>query len=372
MRVLMLSKACIVGAYQRKLEEMAARAPEMALVVAVPPEWKDKGSVTRLELAHTRGYRLEVLPLAFNGQFHLHCYPTLGRLVREFRPDIVHIDEEPYNLATYLANRQARRFGAKALWFSWQNLLRHYPPPFNWIEQYNLRHIEYAIAGSATAAAVWRRKGYAGPLAVIPQFGVDPYIFLPSAVANEAVSRGEVPSHIAYAGRLVPEKGVDLLLKALSGLQGPWRATIQGNGPEETRLRALAAQHGLTARVTFCPPIPSVDMPAFYRGLDVLVLPSRTHENWTEQFGRVLVEAMACGVTVVGSTAGEIPHVIGDAGIVFPENDVEALRTALAHLIHDPALRRDCGARGRARVLAQFTQQRVAEQTIQVYREMLA
>lgn len=368
MRVLMLSKACIVGAYQRKLEELAARAPDMALVVAVPPGWKEKGSVTRLELAHTRGYRLEVLPLAFNGQFHLHFYPTLGGLIREFRPDIVHIDEEPYNLATYLANRQARRCGAKTLWFSWQNLLRRYPPPFSWIEHYNLRHIDYAIAGSATAAEVWRRKGYAGPLAVIPQFGVDPDIFLPS---EHATAPDHIP-HIAYAGRLVPEKGVDLLLRALSGLEGPWRATIQGNGPTEARLRALAEQHNLTARVTFSPPVPSVDMPAFYQTLDMLVLPSRTQENWTEQFGRVLVEAMACGVAAVGSAAGEIPHVIGDAGIVFPENDVEALRAALARLIHDPALRRDLGTRGRARVLAEYTQQHVAQQTIRIYQEMLA
>lgn len=371
MRVLMLSKACIVGAYQRKLEEMVARAPEMALVVAVPPAWKDKGGVTRLELAHTRGYHLEVLPLAFNGQFHLHFYPTLGPLIREFRPDIVHIDEEPYNLATYLANRQARRYGAKTLWFSWQNLLRRYPPPFAWIEQYNLRHIDYAIAGSATAAEVWRRKGYAGPLAVIPQFGVDPDIFLPPTPPTHDAAPDRIP-HIAYAGRLVPEKGVDLLLEALSGLEGPWRATIQGNGPEEARLHALVEHYNLTARVTFCPPVPSVDMPAFYRDLDVLVLPSRTQENWTEQFGRVLVEAMACSVPVAGSAAGEIPHVIGDAGLIFPENDIEVLRAALTRLIYDPALRQDLGARGRARVLAQYTQQHVAQQTVQVYQEMLA
>ncbi len=371
MRVLMLSKACIVGAYQRKLEEMAACAPEMALVVAVPSSWKEGRGITRLELAHTRGYRLEVLPLAFNGQFHLHFYPTLGRLIREFRLDIVHIDEEPYNLATYLANRLARRNGAKTLWFSWQNLLRRYPQPFAWIEQYNLRHVDYAIAGSATAAEVWRRKGYAGPLTVIPQFGVDPDIFLPPASSEDGDSPDHIP-HIAYAGRLVPEKGVDLLLEALSGLDDPWRATIQGNGSEEARLRALADQYNLTARVTFCPPVPSVDMPAFYHGLDVLVLPSRTQENWTEQFGRVLVEAMACGVAVVGSDAGEIPHVTGDAGIIFPENDANALRAALARLIADPALRHELGMRGRARVLAQFTQQHVAQETVHVYKEMLA
>lgn len=363
----MLSKACIVGAYQRKLEELAARAPEMTLVVAVPPSWKDERGVTTLERAHTRGYRLEVLPLAFNGQFHLHFYPTLGRWLRDIRPDIVHIDEEPYNLATYHANLLARRYGAKTLWFSWQNLLRCYPPPFSWMEQYNLRHVDYALAGSQTAAAVWRQKGYARPLAVIPQFGVDPEIFFPPDVPHAADVL-----HIAYVGRLVPEKGVDVLLQALAGLKGEWRVTIQGSGPEETRLRSLVVDYGLTERVAFRPLTPSTEMPAFYRALDVLVLPSRTQSNWTEQFGRVLVEAMACGVVAVGSDAGEIPHVVGDAGLIFPENDAGALRATLERLIAAPALCRELSARGRARVLAQFTQQQVAQETVAVYREMLA
>ncbi len=363
----MLSKSCIVGAYQRKLEEMAACAPEMTLVVAAPSAWKDERGVTALERAHTRGYRLEVLPMAFNGQFHLHFYPTLGRWLRNIRPDLVHIDEEPYNLATWHANVLARRCGAKTLWFSWQNLLRRYPPPFAWLERYNLRHVDYALAGSQTAAAVWRQKGYAGPLAVIPQFGVDPEIFSPPEAPRDADAL-----HIAYVGRLVPEKGVDVLLQALVGLKGEWRVTIQGSGPEESRLRALVVDFGLVERVTFRPLIPSTAMPAFYRALDVLVLPSRTQANWTEQFGRVLVEAMACGAVAVGSDAGEIRHVIGDAGLIFPENDADALRAILERLIGDPALRRALGACGRARVLAQFTQQQVARETVAVYREMLA
>src|SRR3972149_1621779 len=99
MRVLMVSKACVVGAYQRKLEEVAARGGE--LTVAVPPAWRDERGLMRLERAHTRGYDLVVEPLAFNGSFHLHYYPRLGRLIERLRPEIVHMDEEPYNFATF-------------------------------------------------------------------------------------------------------------------------------------------------------------------------------------------------------------------------------------------------------------------------------
>jgi glycosyltransferase involved in cell wall biosynthesis len=113
-------------------------------------------------------------------------------------------------------------------------------------------------------------------------------------------------------------------------------------------------------------------MPAFYQGLDVFVLPSRTLPNWKEQFGRVLIEAMACAVPVVGSDSGEIPHVIGDGGLIFPEDDVEALHACLQQLAVDPAAREGLGAVGRARVLANFTMRAVAVQTVDLYHNLLA
>ncbi len=361
----MLSKACIVGAYQRKLEELAAE-PDVELTVAMPPHWQDERGITPLERAHTRGYDVEILPMAFNGHFHLHFYPGFERLMKRCHPDVVHIDEEPYNFATFHANRIARRRRARTLWFSWQNLQRVYPWPFSVFECYNLRNVDYGIVGSRTAADVWRAKGYAGALAVIPQFGVDPELFTPPEAP-----RPLSPVVLGYAGRLVPEKGVDLLLEALQGVQGEWRLDLFASGPEEGRLRAMAEQEALRERVVFHDLVPSVAMPEIYRSMDVFVLPSRTRANWTEQFGRVLIEAMASGVAVVGSATGEIPHVIGDAGLTFGEDDREALRAALDRLVGDPLLRRELGARGRARVLAHFTQRRVASATADVYREIM-
>jgi glycosyltransferase involved in cell wall biosynthesis len=112
-------------------------------------------------------------------------------------------------------------------------------------------------------------------------------------------------------------------------------------------------------------------MPGVYRALDVLALPSRTRPNWKEQFGRALVEAMSCGVAVVGSRCGEIPNVIADAGLVVPEGDPGALAAALQRLLDDAALRGRLAEAGRARVLARFTQRQVAQETVEVYREVL-
>lgn len=373
-RVLMVSKACLVGAYQRKLEEIA-RFPEVELMVVVPFSWREEGRIVQLERAHTEGYELVVEPVAFSGSFHFHFYPRLARRLRTFRPDLVHVDEEPYNVATLHALWLARRFGARTLWFTWQNLNRRYPLPFRLIEAYTLGRTDYAIAGTQGAAEVWRKKGYTGPMAIIPQFGVDPELFSPDRLgrlerlsARRDAARGFT---IGYVGRLVREKGVDLLVEALADLPGVWRLRIVGRGPEEEQLKAQVRRLGLGHRVAFEGWLPSVRMPAFYRQLDTLVLPSRSQPNWVEQFGRVLIEAMACAVPVIGSDCGEIPNVVGDGGLVFPEDDAEALLASLTHLMQDVDLWSELARRGRERVLAKFTQEHIAARTVTVYREVV-
>ncbi len=363
MRVLMISKACVVGAYQRKLEELA-KFEDIELALIVPPYWLEKGRKIPLERLHTSGYELLVEPMALNGHFHLHFYPGLRSRVERFKPEIVHIDEEPYNLATFQAMRLAKKAGARALFFTWQNLLRRYPPPFSWMERYNLKNAAYAIAGNQEGKEVLRAKGYRGRVAVIPQFGVDPQIYKPHG--REKRQGGFC---IGYIGRLVEEKGVDLLLHALSDLPGEWRLRILGSGPQKGRLQGLLQELALK-HVAFDSPIPSPGMPDYYRGLDLLVLPSRTRPNWKEQFGRVLIEAMATGVPVVGSDSGEIPHVIGDAGLIFPEDDSLALREAIGKIIGDEGLRRRLAQAGRERVLERYTQTQIALETYRVYQEI--
>ncbi len=365
MRVLYVSKALVVGAYQRKMEELAA-LPDVELHVAVPPVWRDERGAQPLEVAHVTGYCLWRLPLAFNGSYHLHFYPRLGHLLDRLQPDLLHMDEEPYNTATWHAARLAVRRRIPFVFFTWQNLHRRYPPPFRWMEQYVYAHTAHAIAGNVAAARVLRTKGYCGPLSVIPQFGVDPDVFAPCPR-----SRGGRPFTIGFAGRLVEEKGLLVLLDALAGLPGKWVLHVRGSGPLAPQLRARTEALGLSGRVRIEPPLPSTRMPAFYHALDVLVLPSLSRPYWVEQFGRVLIEAMACEVPVVGSDCGEIPNVVGEAGLIVPEGDVGALRDALRRLMEHPDVRHKLAKAGRERVLRHFTQAQVAFRTWQVYRHAL-
>lgn len=367
MRVVMISKALVVGAYQRKAEEIA-KQPEIDLTVVVPPYWDEETRRVHLERAYTSGYELVVEPLALSGHFHVHFYPNLHRTLGRVRPDVVHADEEPYNLSTMQMITQGKRMGAGTVFFSWQNLLRNYPPPFNLIERYNLWRADYAVAGNADAATVLRDKGFRGPVAVVPQFGIDPELFRRPPAATP---RAAGPFVVGYVGRLVEQKGLVHLLRATAGLEGDWRLLLLGSGPMEGELRQAAARLGVGNRLEIRPSVPSTEVARHLSQMDAMVLPSLTRPNWKEQFGRVLVEAMACEVPVVGSNSGEIPNVLGTAGLVYPEGDDEALRDHLRNLMASPPLCRRLGARGRKRVLAHFTHARLAEEYAAVYRQVL-
>ena len=335
--------------------------------MVTPPEWQEpRGRTLGLEPGGgARAYDLRVEPIWFNGRYHLFLWPRLGRVMREFKPDLVHIDEEPYNLATAHGTWLAERIGAHSLFFTWQNLLRRYPPPFKWFERSVFQHSAYAIAGSTEALGVLHRKGYRGPGCVIPQFGVDPELFAPGPPSPHD------PPVIGFIARLVEEKGLLVLLQALRDLPGPWRLHVIGSGPLESRARRRAAQLGLAERITWERGVPSRLVPERLRTFTLLVQPSLTRPHWKEQFGRAVMEAMACGVPVVGSDSAEIPNVIGDAGLVVREGDPLALRSAIATLLGDRELRETLAERGRARVLRYYTHQRIAEQTVGAYRAAL-
>jgi glycosyltransferase involved in cell wall biosynthesis len=222
------------------------------------------------------------------------------------------------------------------------------------------------MAGNLEVEDILRRKGFNKPLVVCPQFGVDPQIFKPTAPPNQFTRSGVFT--IGYFGRLVPEKGLHLILEAGAKLKGDWRVIFVGKGDRQAELQALAERLNIGDKIEFIPTINSVDVPAYMSGLDVLVLPSLTRPNWKEQFGRVLIEAMACEVPVVGSNSGEIPNVIGEAGLIFPEGDAEALAKALQQLLDDTGLRQELAMKGLARVSEHFTQTQIAKKHLELYK----
>ncbi len=368
MKVLYVSKALVVAAYRAKLRELA-RYVEVAAVA--PRRWNGHP----VEPALARDEPVELRPVLLPGRNSLHVYPRLGALLDRERPALVHVDEEPFSLAALQLVELSRRRHLPAVFFAWENRDKWIPAPLAATRRRVFRRAAGAIAGTPAAGAMLAKHGYAGPLAVIPQFGVDPDAFAPDAVQRERVRRelglGPHDVCVGFAGRLVPEKGAGDLINAIAELPDA-RVLLLGDGPERARLEALALAAGAADRVWFAGHVPSTAMPDWLRALDILALPSRASARWAEQFGRVMVEAMACAIPVVASRSGEIPHVLGDAGVLVPEADPVALRQALAALATDPSRRFELGARGRSRVLDHFTHGRIARQTVEFYESVVA
>ncbi|MBP1634656.1 MAG: hypothetical protein H6Q10_1230 [Acidobacteria bacterium] len=297
---------------------------------------------------------------------HRCLYATLTFGLLRFRPVIVHVEEEPDSLAALQVclARRACAPSARLAFHTWQNVRRPLGPLVRAILAVTLRSADAILCASPEAEGVVRSRGFNGLTRTILPQGVDLGRFVPPP-ARQPSTRFSV----GYVGRLAPEKGCATLVEAFAGLEGACSLTLVGDGPERRELEGLAARLGAAERVRFAGALDHAAIPSAMAGLDVLVLPSRTTPVWKEQFGRVLAEAMACEVTVVGSDSGAIPGVIGDAGLVFPEGDAGALAARLRELRDKPGLRRALARRGRERAPL-FSNTRLAEQTAGFYREL--
>ncbi|MBI5408866.1 MAG: glycosyltransferase family 4 protein [Nitrospirae bacterium] len=367
MKVLMISKAMIGGAYHNKLEELSMLGVELHLVA--PASWGNH----KLEVNKADMYDIHPLEIFLTGKNHFHFYRGLAEIINDVKPDIMHIDEEHYSFVTFQAMRLAKKINAKALFFTWQNIYKRYPFPFSFIEQYNFNSADVALAGNEEARDVLRRKGFKKEIAVIPQLGVDPDIFKKANGRGfgDKISFKDGRFIIGYIGRLVEEKGILKLIEAVSEAPVNSMLLILGSGPLKKEISAAAEKYGIGGRVEIIDRVASGEIPSYLNRLDCLVLPSLTTPGWKEQFGRVLIEAMACEVPVIGSSSGEIPRVINDAGLIFREGDIGELKKKINELMNNAALRSMLGQRGRERVLRNYTQKKIALETFNVYKNLI-
>jgi glycosyltransferase involved in cell wall biosynthesis len=238
----------------------------------------------------------------------------------------VHAWEEPYVASgAQIANWTGAR--TKLIFATFQNTFKRYPFPFAQAERFAIARAAGVVAwGKTVAENLGRRDAYRGkPIRLIPA-GVDVGVFRPDrARGREILTRlGLTPRVpvVGYLGRFVEEKGLRFLTRVLARLTEPWQVLFVGSGPLETFLREWASQFRDRARVAVG--VTHDEVPAYLNAMDALCAPSQTTPAWREQFGRVIVEAFASGIPVIGSDSGEIPYTIGEAGVVVPESDEES------------------------------------------------
>ena len=299
-----------------------------------------------------------------HGTLTFHIDPRLALAARRFRPDVVLVEQEPRSLLALQARSLARLAPGRPLFtfFTWGSPSnRRRPKLLRVLERGTFRAARLALAGNRAASDRLRAAGFSRPIHRIPQVGVDLPDQPDGTRTQVQTELGLSGVAVGFAGRLIPEKGVLDLAAALTGLGHlDWTILAIGRGPLSGALRRRFNEAKLAGRLRLVEDADHHRVGALLTALDVLVLPSYATADWAEQFGHVLIEAMAAGCPVVGTASGEIPHVIDDAGIVVPERDIGGLRCALKRLIEDADLRARLAAQGRARVRRHFTHARVA------------
>jgi glycosyltransferase involved in cell wall biosynthesis len=354
---------------ERKIALMA-NDPELEIWLVRPEAWQDVYGLTRLPVIPDQPYHTIPVPLiGKHTDHHRVLYRTLTFAMNEFKPDIVHAEEEPDSLAALQIAFARQLFArqSKLILHTWQNINR----PKAWyvwaITKINLKLANAILCANREAVAVLDQMGYCGVTDIVLQEGINLEVYRPSAskkANNQFI--------VLYVGRLAPEKGIDTLLHAVQSLGPPVQVRLVGDGPALSTLKDLSQSLQIQDLVDFAGPVPSTRIADLMTQADVLVLPSRTTIVWKEQFGRVLAEAMACKLPVVGSDSGVIPEVIGNAGLVFPEGNADALADCLRRLLKALELRRELAERGYARVNQLYSQAHIAEHTVDFYRRMIS
>ncbi|MEL6438138.1 MAG: glycosyltransferase [Cyanobacteria bacterium J06621_8] len=370
LRVLFISHAYVVGVNQGKLKAIADTG-EVEVALLAPSNWKalEWNRTIELETPFSE-IKIYSAPVWFTGRVGAHVYNPLKilQVIKDFKPDVIQVEEEIFSLCALGVAFWAQLLKKPMVVFGWENQLRSLPIFRRWVRDFVMGVTSLYLAGNQDGAKVMQQWNFGGQLEIMPQMGVDISLFSPSKRASQDKFT------IGFLGRLAPEKGLDILFTAISQLKQQnldFQVALCGSGVSEGDLRQQADAQAISERLIWRGAVRHEVAPVELGKFDVLVLPSRSIATWKEQFGHVIIEAMAMGIPVIGSSCGEIPHVIGCEDLVFPEGNPVALAEILKRVICDRNWREEMGNYGIERVNQFYSHERIAQRLLTQWQKLV-
>jgi len=362
-KILFIWHAAVVESYQKYIAELA-EYDDLDITLLVPQYSIEGSRKVKAHVPKNAKYKV-IVGYAINPQDPLlSIYPLLPYYLWKTKPDLIHLFEEPWhNNAAYL-NFWIKKIcpRAKLIFQTLQNQVKDYPN--NWI---NIQNQTYKYSSAAIACAEEMKKvllhwKYNKPIHTI-YLGIETKLFSPKDSTKLRQKLGLNKFTIGYFGRMLKEKGPEDLLAASKKLNFPHQLLFVGDGKDKEELKKQAKN------AIWLDPVPLEELPNYYAATNLLTLPSRTTPKWKEQFGRVLVEAMLCGTPIIGSSSGEIPNVIGDAGLIFKEQDPSDLAEKISKIYKDQQLRQELINNGFKRG-KEFDWSSITQKVYSVYKEI--
>lgn len=386
LRVLFIDCNSILANEQEKCVALA-KYPDIELTLLVPEVYKER--LRRIQLEKREDPNYKIMPAKLWGKVPNRTLflNQLKTLIQQ-KPDIIHITSDENFFLTWQVLLWRNWFSPKSkfIFHSWQNILfdsKNFPQPNRFLYQFDTvlerfiyRHADAAVARNHEVVTVLQQRGFRGPIAEIP-WGIDTEKFQPTVAPEIRQKYNLKGTVIGFVGRMVPEKGILDLLEAFLLLnehgasEEPLTLCLVGDGPLSSEIRTRIQHSSLKESICLIPEIPSAEVAKLLGAFDIFVFPSRTTSGWKEQFGRALVEAMSTQIAVIGSDSGAIPDVIGDAGLIFPEGQIDILSRKIRTLVQNPQQRKQLGIQARKRIQENYTWNRFAEKTRNLFWQLM-
>lgn len=370
MRILRIAHASLTPQLRERERALARCYPDVELEVVTTDRWRE--AEVEVEATDDDLFPVRKVHPYLSRHIQLFAYDprSIVAAMRAHRPHLIDLNAEPFSVqcAEVLTLRNWFAPRVPVVLQCAQNILRDYPPPFGWFRRRAAKQVAAAYVCSETVRDVLRETGFEKPVRIIP-FGVNLEAFYPRVASHRDAAQ---PLTIGFVGRMFQGKGLSVLAHALAKLsKEDWRLLVVGDGPARESFTQMLDIFGLTPRTRFTGAVGYEQLPELYRQMDIVVVPSRNTKRVREQFGRVIVEAMASGVPVIGSDSGAIPEVIGGAGLVVPQADADALAAAIRELLTNENMRREFALAGRERVARNYSWELVAGQMHELFSEVL-
>jgi glycosyltransferase involved in cell wall biosynthesis len=294
--------------------------------------------------------------------------------MRAFKPDIVHIEYDPWASIFWQTLCAKTRYvpNARIVCTVKKNTLRDLPTPLQAIKvqlaRYLLNKVDHIIAINEGVKRIYISKFSVSQkkLTIMQHLGVDLLVFSPAAPQTN-----RTPLIVGYCGRFELHKGVVDLVEAFAGIQrarpGSGQLRLLGSGMLRDQL--LARQEPW---LEISPPVPHSAVADFLCGLDIFVLPSQIKPDYEEEDAHALMEAMGCGVACIGSSSGVIPELLSDGcGSLYSAGNQGELGDAIISLMDDAGRRESIAKRARARALQSLSVEHIAAQKAAIYSKAL-
>jgi glycosyltransferase involved in cell wall biosynthesis len=367
---------------QQKYVVMKRLDRDLRLRLIVPTRWRERFEPTDYQV-HPELSAEEVVPLKPRAGKSLMTYlydpRLLVKCLREFQPDVIHLDPgEPQALMTVETIMLQRIYAPSAAVTLWtvDNLLRPRGFPLGVLKKrlraYSLPRTDAVLCCNRRAAELLKEEGrFNGICEVLPQYGLDTTEHQPGKEPELRAQLGLGESLvIGHVGQMVERKGLRLLFEALGNLlHYPWKLLLVGSGPLDQEIREQWMAK-LPGRIVLVPAVPYEQVNRYLRCVDIFVLASQSVPYWQEQFGLALAQAMMLGIPCIGSTSGSIPEVLGPGGLLFEEGRSADLQKRLNALLDSAEMRKELGDQARRFALQHYTREGIAARYMDAFEKV--